>query len=239
MKKVLCALFGAIVLMSGCASSIKTTYTTYNENGKPLASGTTSIAGWSDKVFESAGEGMFVDMAKGTEGSGLKKASTRVEGSGFAETFKGIGDMMGGMAMLMAQMQGGGFINGGVTGGGGVSSGTVAGGAGGAPALQTPAQLALPAGDAVWILAGPGCGRCAVLKKNIGGVTDIGGVPIRWATEGESPYYEAVLRAARACAAGGVAVAYPYVVVVRDGAVVCGGRPSALTLEGLVGVVGN
>ena len=233
-KMMALAAVAAVLLAGGCASSIKTTFTQNNESGKLLASGTTSIAGWSDKVFESAGEGMFVDMAKGSEGAGLKKASTKVEGSGFAETFKGIGDMMGGMAMLMAQMQGGGFINGGGgnTGGGNVSGGNVSGGnvSGG------PAQVALPDDDAVWIICGPNCSRCNTLKRNLRGVTEVSGLPIRFATEGESQYFNALLRVAYSCQTGNT-IAYPYVILVRGGNRDCIGRLMTLTEAGLKGAV--
>ena len=117
MKKLITiAAFAAT--FAGCASSIKTTHSVYDKDtGKKIADGTTSVSGWSDKVFESSMAGGFVDNDPKAYGSGFKEASAKVEGSGFAETFKGLGDMMGGMAHLMAVMQTGGLAGGGVAAG--------------------------------------------------------------------------------------------------------------------------
>ncbi|MCL2103542.1 MAG: hypothetical protein FWH21_00570 [Kiritimatiellaeota bacterium] len=234
MKGVMLPLLGAVVL-SGCASSIKTTFTQYSDGGKPLASGTTSISGWSDKVFQSTGEGLFVDMAKGSEGAGLKSAATKVEGSGFAETFKGIGDMMGGVAALMAQMQGMALGGGASGGNSGVNGGNALGGGSGV-SPSGPAQVALPEGDAVWIICGPLCARCNTLRKNLAGATEVEGLAIRIATQGESPYYDALLRVAFSCQTGQT-VAYPYVIVASGGNRDCAGRLMTLTLDGLAQAV--
>jgi hypothetical protein len=236
MKNVMCAILGTVVLFSGCASSIKTTFTKYNDSGKPTASGTTQVTGWSDKIFESAAEGFFVDMAPGSEGAGLKAAKTKVEGSGFADTFKGLGDMMGGMAMLIAQVQG---LN--LGGGGGnnsnVNNSNNTGNSNGTGVSGTPPQLALPEGDAVWLMGGPSCSRCAALRRSLGATAEIGGLPIRWSVYGQSAHFDALRRIARdGCADS---ILFPFVIVMRGGEPLCVGRLVTLTADGLAEAVRN
>ena len=128
----------------------------------------------------------------------------------------------------------------GLAGGGGgnnVSTPSGGGNIGGGNVNVGPAQLALPAGDAVWIMGGPACSRCSTLRRSLGGVTEIGGLPIRWAVMGQSAYFDALREVAFACQVG-TTIRFPFVIVVRgDGGPVCVGTLDALTAEGLESMI--
>ena len=96
-----------LLSVTGCVTSVTTEAYRYSEEtGRMIAKARTSIFTLSDKRNESAGEGIFADAAKDAEGSGIRSVAARAEGSGFAETFKGVGDMLKEAAKFVESIKG-------------------------------------------------------------------------------------------------------------------------------------